>query len=147
MYGNTGSASSKNEHRRKSAMLRNIWNIRICVGKIPIVSVTYKNERISIKKLLTLHKMCVTSLLCDPWAHLWPFYGLYWKRFSLSIKVYQGWILQRSGPVSAQTDKNWKTSLKEITFLWQLIRGVWAPIGNGSSLSGVLCLIVTLVCL
>ena len=30
--------------------------------------------------------MCVTSLLCGPWADLWPFYGLYCKRFSLSIK-------------------------------------------------------------
>ena len=29
--------------------------------------------------------MCVTSLLWGPWAHLWPFYGLYCKRFSLSI--------------------------------------------------------------
>ena len=24
------------------------------------------------KKQLTLHKMCVTSLLCGPWADLWP---------------------------------------------------------------------------
>ena len=39
--------------------------------------------------------MCVTSLLCGPWADLWPFYGLYCKRFSL---LYQGWGLQRSGP-------------------------------------------------
>ena len=29
--------------------LRNIQNIRICKGKKPIVSVTYENERISIK--------------------------------------------------------------------------------------------------
>ena len=29
--------------------------------------------------------MCVTSLLCCPWADLWPFYGLYCKRFSLSL--------------------------------------------------------------
>ena len=34
------------------------------MGKKPIVSVTYENERISIKKQFTLHKMCVTSLLC-----------------------------------------------------------------------------------
>ena len=55
------------------------------MGKKPIVSVTYENERISIKKKkqLTLHKMCVTSLLCGPRADLWPFYGLYCKRFSL----------------------------------------------------------------
>ena len=49
------------------------------------------------KKQLTLHKMCVTSLLCGPWADLWPFYGFLCKRFSLYIKVYQGWALQRSG--------------------------------------------------
>ena len=54
-----------------------------------IVSVTYKNERISIKKQLNLHKMFVTSLLRGPWANLWPVYGLYCKRFSLAIyKVY-----------------------------------------------------------
>ena len=40
------------------------------------------------KKQLTLHKMCVTSLLCGPWADLWPFYGLYCKRFSLYINVH-----------------------------------------------------------
>ena len=41
--------------------------------------------------------MCVTSLLCGPWVDLWPFYGFLCKRFSLYIKVYQGWALQRSG--------------------------------------------------
>ena len=83
-YQVTGSPSSKYEHRRASALLRNIRNIRICMGKKPFVSVTYENERISIKKRpVTLHKMCVMSLLCGPWADLWPFYGLYCKRFSL----------------------------------------------------------------
>ena len=53
------------------------------MGKKPIVSVTYENERISIKKQLTLVKMCVTSLLCGPWADLWQFYGFLCKRFSL----------------------------------------------------------------
>ena len=67
------------------------------MGKKPIVSVTYENETISIKHL-TLLKMCVTSLLCGPRADLWPFYGFLCKRFSLYIKVYQGWGLQRSGP-------------------------------------------------
>ena len=42
--------------------------------KKPIVSVTYENERISMKKQLNLLKMCVTSLLCGPRANLWPFY-------------------------------------------------------------------------
>ena len=61
----TGSPSSKYEYRLASALLRNIQNIlRIWMGKKPIVSVTYENERISIKKQLTLLKMCVTSQSC-----------------------------------------------------------------------------------
>ena len=40
------------------------------MGKKPIVSVTYENESDFNKKLLTLHKLCVTSLLCGPWANL-----------------------------------------------------------------------------
>ena len=47
------------------------------MGKRHIVSVTYKNERISIKKRLILLKMCVTSLLCGAqvvlMAVLWVF--------------------------------------------------------------------------
>ena len=38
---------------------------------------------------LTLHKMCVTSLLCSPWADFWPFNGLYCKRFSLYTYLYK----------------------------------------------------------
>ena len=38
------------------------------MGKKPIVSLTYENERISIKKHLTLLKMCVASFLCGPRA-------------------------------------------------------------------------------
>ena len=57
------------------------------MGKKPIVSITYENERISIKKQLTLLKMCVKSLLCGPRADLWSFYGFLCKRFSLYIKV------------------------------------------------------------
>ena len=60
---NTGSPSSKYEHRRASALLRNIQNIRICRGKKPIVSVTYENERISIKNTLPYLK-CVLRLSC-----------------------------------------------------------------------------------
>ena len=41
--------------------------------------------------------MCVMSLLHGPRADLWPFYGFLCKLFSLYIKVYQGWALQRSG--------------------------------------------------
>ena len=51
---NTGRPSSKYEHRRTSALLRNIRNIRICMGKKAIVSVTYENERISIKNSLSM---------------------------------------------------------------------------------------------
>ena len=75
----TGSPSWKYEHRQASALLRNVQNIRICMGKKPVVSVAYENERISIKKnsldQLTLLKMCVTPLLCGPRADLSPFYG------------------------------------------------------------------------
>ena len=78
----TGTPSSKYEHRRASALLRNIQNIRICMGKEPIVSVTHENERISIKNSLPYLK-CVTSLLCGPRVDLWPFYGFLCKRFSL----------------------------------------------------------------
>ena len=54
----TGSSSSKYEHRQASALLANIQNIRICMGKKPIVSVTDENERISIKNSLPYLK-CV----------------------------------------------------------------------------------------
>ena len=59
----TGSPSSKYEHLRASALLRNIQNIRICMGKKPIVSVTYENERISIINSLPYLK-CVLHLSC-----------------------------------------------------------------------------------
>ena len=59
----TGSPSSKYEHRRASALLRNIQNIRICMGKKSIVSVTYGNERISMKNSLPYFK-CVLHLSC-----------------------------------------------------------------------------------
>jgi len=57
------------EHR---LLLRNIQNIRICMGKKkPIVSVTYENERISIKSSFPYLK-CVLRLSCL--VH-WPIYG------------------------------------------------------------------------
>ena len=58
------------------------------MGKKPIVSLTYENERISIKKQLTLLKMYVTSLLCGPRADLWPFYEFLRKRFSLRGAIF-----------------------------------------------------------
>ena len=79
----TGSPSSKYEHRRASALLRNIQNIGICMEKKPIVYVTYEMD--CNKKQLTLLKMCVTSLLCGPQVDLQPFYGFLCKLFSLHI--------------------------------------------------------------
>ena len=60
----TGSPSSKYEHRRASALLRNIQNIRICMGKKPTVSVTYENERISVKTASLPYLKCVLRLSC-----------------------------------------------------------------------------------
>ena len=65
------------------------------MGKKPIVSVTYENERISIKNSLP-HLKCVLRLSCVVQG---PIYGFLCKRFSLYIKVYQGWALQRSGSI------------------------------------------------
>ena len=59
----TGSPSSKYEHRRASALLCNIQNIRICIGKKPTVSVPYENEKNSIKNSLPYLK-CVLRLSC-----------------------------------------------------------------------------------
>ena len=44
----TGCPSSKYEHRRTSALLRNMGNVKISTGKKPTVSLTYENEGISI---------------------------------------------------------------------------------------------------
>ena len=92
-----GSPSSKYEHRWASALLRNIQNIRICMGKKPVVSVTYENERISIKSSLPYLK-CVLRLSCVVHGPIYcRFIGFLCKQFSLYIKVYQGWALQWSG--------------------------------------------------
>ena len=56
-----------------SALLRNIRNIRICMGKKSIVSVTYENERISIKNSLPYLK-CVLRLSCVVHG---PIYGCF----------------------------------------------------------------------
>ena len=89
----TGRSSSRYEHRRTSALLRNIGNIRICMGKKPIVSVIYENERISIKKKNSLpYIKCVLRLSCVVHG---PIYGLYCKRFS-HVKLYFSDILSFS---------------------------------------------------
>ena len=51
-----GSPRSKYKHRRASALLRNIQNIRICMEKKPIVSVTYEIEKTVYIKT---HKMAI----------------------------------------------------------------------------------------
>ena len=56
------------------------------MGKKPIVSVTYENERIAIKNSLPYLK-CVLRLSCVVHG---PIYGFSCKRFSLYIKVYYG---------------------------------------------------------
>ena len=86
-YTPTGSPSSKYKHRRTSTLLHNIRNIRICMEKKTYPFRNLRKWKDFNKKQLTLHKMCVTSLLCGPWADLWPFYGLYCKRFSLYIEL------------------------------------------------------------
>ena len=66
------------------------------MGKKPIVSVTYENERISIKNSLPYLKCVLPSLLCGPRADLWPFNGFLCKRFSLYIKVLNLYIERKS---------------------------------------------------
>ena len=96
-YIPTGNPSSKYEHRRTSALLRNIRNIRICMGKKPIVSVTYENERISIKNSLPYLK-CVLRLSCEVHGPIYcRFMGFYVNGF-----LSKGWALQRSGPLIHQ---------------------------------------------
>ena len=57
-------------------------------GEKLIVSVTYENERISIKKKqLTL---CVTFLACGSWVNLWSFKGFTANGLLSVYKVYQG---------------------------------------------------------
>ena len=51
---------SISEHRHCCVTLK---NIRICMGKKPIVSLTYENERISLKNSLPYLK-CVLRLSC-----------------------------------------------------------------------------------
>ena len=84
------------------------------MGKKPIVSVTHENERISIKKQLTLHKMCVTSLLCGPRADLWPFHGFLCKRFSLYINLY----IERQILIFGMLRNNADAHISRLGYLW-----------------------------
>ena len=64
------------------------------MGKEPIVSVTYENERISIKNSLPYFK-CVLLLSCVVHGPIYGrFMGFYVNGFLRYIKVYQGWALQ-----------------------------------------------------
>ena len=74
---NTGGPSSKYEHRRTSALSRNIRNVRICMGKKIYRFCNLRKWKDFNKKPLNLLKMCVTSLLCCPRANLWPFYMVF----------------------------------------------------------------------
>ena len=72
------------------------------MGKKPTVSVTYKNERISIKNSLPFLN-CVLRLSCVVHGRIYSrFMGFYVNGFSLYIKVYQGWALQLSVNSSAE---------------------------------------------
>ena len=92
----TGSPSSKYEHRRASALLRNIQNIRICMGKRPIVSLTYENERISLKNCLPYLKY-VLRLSCVVHGPIYDrFMGFYvngflsiWRFKTVHIKTHK----------------------------------------------------------
>ena len=66
------------------------------MGKKPIVSVTHENERILIKNSLPYLK-CVLRLSCAVHGLIYGRFMGFCNRFSLYIKVYQGWALQRSG--------------------------------------------------
>ena len=58
----TGSPSSKYKHRRASALLRNIQNIRICMGKKTYRFSNLRKWKDFNKKQLTSLKMCAKSL-------------------------------------------------------------------------------------
>ena len=75
------------------------------------------------KKQLTSHKMCVTSLPCGLWADLWPFYWLYCKRFSLYIKVYQGWGVTKTK--TQIEDLRPKTPWTKMKTLWTKTKTLW----------------------
>ena len=62
---------------RASALLRNIQNIRICMGEKTYRFCNQRKWKDFNKKQFTLLKMCVSSLLCGPRADLWPFMGFY----------------------------------------------------------------------
>ena len=88
--GSQVSPSSKYGHRRASTLLRNFRNIRICMGKKPIASVTYENKRISIKKKTVPCIKCVLRLSCVVHGPIYGhFMGCIINGFLSIYKVYQ----------------------------------------------------------
>ena len=84
----TGCLSSKYEHRRTSALLRNIRNIKICMGKKPIVSVPYENERISIKNSLPYLK-CLLRLSCVVHGPIYGRFMDFYREKTVYIKTHK----------------------------------------------------------
>ena len=68
------------------------------MGEKPIVSVTYENERISIKTSLPYIKCVLRLSYVVQGAIYGRFMGYTVNGFLSLYKVYQGWGLQRSGP-------------------------------------------------
>ena len=79
-------AQARNMSIGRSALLRNIQNIRICMGKKPILSLTYENERISIKNSLPYLK-CVLRLPCVVHG---PIYGRFMGFYVNAFSLYKG---------------------------------------------------------
>ena len=120
-----GSPSSKCKHRRTSTLLHTRENLvayhsnyKDLYGKKNL-----RKWKDFNKKQLTLHKVCVTSLLCVPWADLWPFNGLYCKRFSLYIKVYQAWSPKTIQWNPINTVTNGPKKKMAVTTRWRYYRG------------------------
>ena len=83
IYITTASPGSKYEHRRTSALLRHIRNIRICIGKNLSFPSPAKMKGFQLKKnSLPCIKCVLRRSGAGPWADLWPFYALYCKRCS-----------------------------------------------------------------
>ena len=80
------------------ALLRNVRNIGFGMEKEPIFSVTYENERISVKNSLPYIK-CVLHLSCVAHGPIYDrFVGCTVNGFLSIHKGLPSWRLQRSGP-------------------------------------------------
>ena len=77
------------------------------MGKKPIVSVTYENERISIKKNSLPYLKCVLSLSCEVHG---PIYGRF-MGFYVNGVLSKGWALQRKRPADPPKENGRKFQL------------------------------------